>query len=187
MRTRETSIKKKETAPKKSKKPIDPAKDLLKRFRAAKRAAKFYNGMMKEFEVVDTHMTDYGKLLGLWGGKRDAYPWTPPSKGYTLPKTLKEFEAEYDAAFKEFDKVIAEGQAMNVLTTKPKEKKAKAAAAPSSVTVVITESHTGLRENCKECLKRHIPTDGQRAQSELYNACGNLEGDEECENEGDGE
>jgi len=41
------------------------------------------------------------------------------------------------------------------------------------------EEHTGQHENCKECMRRHIPTDAERAQSELFNATGNLDGDEE--------
>lgn len=50
------------------------------------------------------------------------------------------------------------------------------------ITVVLKdncEEHTGQHENCKECMRRHIPTDAERAQSELFNATGNLDGDEE--------
>jgi hypothetical protein len=58
---------------------------------------------------------------------------------------------------------------------------------PAQVTVVIndspTEAHTGQHENCKECMRRHIPTDAQREQSELFNACGNLDGDDGDGNE----
>jgi hypothetical protein len=55
------------------------------------------------------------------------------------------------------------------------------------VTVMLKddcEEHTGQHENCKECMRRHIPTDEQRKQSELFNACGNLDGDDEAETEG---
>jgi hypothetical protein len=41
------------------------------------------------------------------------------------------------------------------------------------------EQHTGQHQNCKECMKRHIPTDARREQSALFNATGNLDGDDE--------
>lgn len=104
-------------------KAVDPEKELKKRFRAAKRAANFYVGMINEM----TAMRGYAGLLELWTRDPehgdDQYPWMPPCKGYCLPKTEKEFEAEYGKAFAEFDKILAEGKAMGVLTDAPREKK----------------------------------------------------------------
>jgi hypothetical protein len=119
-------------APKKAK-TTDPAKDLMKRFRAAKRLAKFYVGMMQEWEAVTRHgKRDYANLLKLWGGEQNGYPWTPPTKDYQLPKTEKEFQTEYDKATAEFHKVLAEGEAAGVLTTAPREKKSKAEMHPAA-------------------------------------------------------
>jgi hypothetical protein len=104
---------------------VDKTKDSMKRFRAAKKAAKFYVGMMKELEAVDGK---YAGLLSLYShSDRDGFPWTPPQPFYSLPKTEKEFQAEYDKAISEFDAVLAEGEAMGILTTAPREK-TKAAA-----------------------------------------------------------
>jgi len=50
------------------------------------------------------------------------YPWTPPVKGYRLPKTQEKFQQEYDAAITAFDAVLEEGKAAGVLTTEPREK-----------------------------------------------------------------
>ena len=61
---------------------VDPQKDLTKRYRAVKRVAKFYCGMMKE--LTDGVDDNYDRLLNLyadngWGDRR--YPWTVPSVG----------------------------------------------------------------------------------------------------------
>lgn len=102
----------------------DPKKDLMKRFRQAKRAATFFTGMHQE--LTDGVDGEYEKLLWLYAedeGRGDhRYPWTMPSKGYELPKTEKEFETQWEKAIAEFDKVLAEGKAMGVLTTEPRKK-----------------------------------------------------------------
>lgn len=99
------------------KKPVDPAKELMKRYRAAKRVAKFYCGMMTELmEGVDGK---YDRFRALYPEGGDAFPWTPPRTDYGVPKSEKEFQAEYDAAIAEFDAVLEEGKAAGVLTTAP--------------------------------------------------------------------
>lgn len=108
-------------------KPVDPQKELLKRFRIAKRAAKYYVGMMGELLAVNNK---YAELLELWSGK-DGYPWTPPTPDNRLPKTEKEFQAEYDKATSDFNIVLAEGEATGVLTTEPKEKEPVTVANPN--------------------------------------------------------
>ena len=120
--------------PTKTSKPVDPAKELIKRFRMVKRTAKFYNGMMKELRGVDWRgatSQKYDKLREQYPPDSpygdSQYPWTPP-KGYTLPKTLKEFETEYTTAFAELDEVMAEGKEKGILTDAPpapKKKKVK--------------------------------------------------------------
>ena len=96
-------------------KPISP----IKRIRTAMRVAKFYAGMTKELQ--DGVDGDYARLLQLWGDPEDqggpwhGYPWVPPSPSYRLPKTEKEFNAEYDAAFVEFDAMIARKQGANMI------------------------------------------------------------------------
>jgi hypothetical protein len=90
-----------------SKPTVTPAakpKSPLQRLRAAMRAAKFYAGMMDELFAVQDMGNDYTRLLTLHGGR---YPWTPPTKTYSLPPTEEEFQAEWDAAMKEFDEVMA--------------------------------------------------------------------------------
>jgi len=110
-------------------KTVDPTNDLMKRFRAAKRVAKFYNGMMQE--LTDGVGGKYDKLRELyadnhgWGDRR--YPWAPPCENYELPETEKEFEAQWEKSFAEFDKVLAEGKAAGELTDAPREKKTSAA------------------------------------------------------------
>jgi hypothetical protein len=102
-------------------KPVDPAKELMNRLRAAKRAAKFYVGAMKE--LTDGVDGDYAGLLNLWGDTQpNQLPWTPPAKDYKLPKKEKEFQIEYDKAIAEFDAVLEEGKAQVVLTTEPKKR-----------------------------------------------------------------
>jgi hypothetical protein len=80
---------------------------------AIKRAVRFYTGMMEEsFAVQDQRMTDdeaYAHLLTLHGGE-GRYPWKTPTKGYTLPPTKAEFDAEYDAAMKDFEALLADGE-----------------------------------------------------------------------------
>ncbi len=91
----------------------------MKKYRAAKRAAKFYVGMMKELnEGVDRN---YGELLKLWGGDQRS-PWTPPTKDYFLPSTLKVFEAQYDAATETFNTLLQEGINRGWMTTEPRKK-----------------------------------------------------------------
>lgn len=114
--------------PKKSAKPVDPKKELVKRYRLAKRAAKFFNGMMKEYHVMDRHgsAARFEQLRDLYDnndghGGENIYPWTPPTQGYCLPKTYKEFQTQYDAAIAEFDAVMKEGMAAGVLTLGTRE------------------------------------------------------------------
>ncbi len=97
---------------------IDPRKALLKRFRDAKCLAKFYCGMMDELSAVGR---DYAHLLNLWSGE-DGYPWTPPTPTCRLPKTEKEFQAEYDKATTDFNRAFDEyppGQAVTVTKLNP--------------------------------------------------------------------
>jgi hypothetical protein len=84
--------------------PAAKPKSPLQRLRAAMRAAKFYAGMMDELVAVQDMGNDYTRLLTLHDGR---YPWTPPTKTYSLPPTEEEFQAEWDAAMKEFDEVMA--------------------------------------------------------------------------------
>jgi hypothetical protein len=124
-------------------KTVDPEKDLMKRFRAAKRVSKFYLGMEKElmhglgsYIVGDEgNRIDYAELLKVYTGEVGGqFPWTPPHKDYRLPKTEAEFEAEHEAAFAEFSKVLKEGKALGILTDAPREK---------SKTHVADDSWTG--------------------------------------------
>jgi hypothetical protein len=125
----------------------DPKKDLLKRFRAAKKVAKFYVGMMKELEAVTRFAAfEYDKLLELYNPATITdkdYPWTPPSKNYTLPKTEAEFHAEYDAATDRFNDILEEGKTLGVLTDAPREKKEKQTAPNETVTVVVNDGTVG--------------------------------------------
>jgi hypothetical protein len=81
---------------------------------------------MGELGAVDGK---YAKLRELYpddskhGSRR--FPWAPPQPTYCLPKTEKEFQAEHDKAFAEFNAVLAEGKASGVLTTAPRVKKPK--------------------------------------------------------------
>lgn len=118
-------------------KPVDPQKELMKRFRLAKRAAKFFAGMQGEFDAMDGLYDDkYGNLLELYPSNGDdhRFPWTPPTKGYDLPKTREEFQAECDKAWGEFDAVMAEGKAAGVLTDAPRIK--------PEVTVLVKDCKT---------------------------------------------
>jgi hypothetical protein len=103
--------------------------DYMKKFRAAKRAAKFFGGMYMEF--ANGVNRDYKRFLELYrpDGDDRKYPWTPPQKGYSLPKTEKEFLAQNDAASEEFNKLLDEGIAKGVLTTAPRETQHPAAKA----------------------------------------------------------
>jgi hypothetical protein len=47
--------------------------------------------------------------LTLHGGE-GRYPWKTPTKGYTLPPTEKEFQAQYDAAMSDFEALLADGE-----------------------------------------------------------------------------
>ncbi len=104
-------------------------KEYMKKFRAAKRAAKFFGGMYMEF--ANGVNRDYKRFLELYrpDGDDRKYPWTPPQKGYSLPKTEKEFLAQNDAASEEFNKLLDEGIAKGVLTTAPRETQHPAAKA----------------------------------------------------------
>jgi hypothetical protein len=114
-------------------KAADPAKELNKRFRLAKRVAKFYGGMMKELTDGVNHK--YEELRELYPHNSsysdNMYPWTPPQPGYRLPPTIKKFEEEYDAAFAEFNKVVEEIKAFNekAAPAEPLSEPAKALAA----------------------------------------------------------
>jgi hypothetical protein len=87
---------------------------------AIKRAVRFYTGMMEEFFALQEmkHLEEkdlYTHLLTLHGGD-GRYPWTTPTKGYTLPPTKAEFDAEYDAAMRDFDALMADGKAEVTVT-----------------------------------------------------------------------
>jgi hypothetical protein len=78
-------------------------------------------GIMGELNAVDGK---YAKLRELYPDSTDnhRFPWTPPLPGYCLPKTVTEFEREYEKATGNFHTVLAEGEAMGALTTAPREK-----------------------------------------------------------------
>jgi hypothetical protein len=97
-------------------------KGYMKKFRAAKRAAKFFSGMYLEFaNGVDGR---YDRFLELYppNGDDRKYPWTPPQKGYNLPQTEKRFLAQSDAASEEFNKLLDEGIGKGWMTTEPRKK-----------------------------------------------------------------
>jgi hypothetical protein len=80
----------------------NPSQPATKSLSETERAAKFHSGMLEEMGAV-------GKIDGCYyAGLRELYPhnadnhrfpWTLPMKGCVLPKTQKEFEAEYTKAF----------------------------------------------------------------------------------------
>jgi hypothetical protein len=127
---------------------FDPQKDLLKRFRAAKKVAKFYVEMMKE--LTDGVDRKYAELRELYPDGKDLWPWHPPTKEYCLPKSEEEFQAECDKATGDFHALLDEGKAAGVLTEAPRKKKmsepaksvaaAVDAAVPSNIAPQIIEA-----------------------------------------------
>jgi hypothetical protein len=100
---------------------VTPAPVKPKSATAIKRAVRFYVGMTEELfslkEDMWTKEDPYTRLLTLHGGD-GRYPWKTPTKGYMLPPTEAEFDAEYDAAMKDFDALMA--QPTPTVTPEPK-------------------------------------------------------------------
>lgn len=91
-------------------KPVDPKKELKKRYRSVTRASKFYGGMFEELEAVDGK---YTSLLELYPNGKDAFPWTPPTRPYNLPATEEEFREEWQKATEDLDALLIELKAVN--------------------------------------------------------------------------
>jgi hypothetical protein len=128
-------MKEEKTAPTKVK-TVDPEKDLMKRFRAAKRAAKFFNEMA--LELKDGWDGRYAAFFAAYTEPdgEHSFPWTPPEKEYRLPKTEEEFHTVNEAAFAEFQKVLEEGKALGILTLPEKK------TAPTEAVVVTVKDGT---------------------------------------------
>lgn len=101
-------------------------REYAKKFQAAKRAAKFYVGMMGE--LMDGVDGNYTKLRELYPEGGDSFPWAPPRPGYGVPKTIKEFQSEYDNATDAFNTLLQEGIDKGWMTTEPRKKKENSAA-----------------------------------------------------------
>jgi hypothetical protein len=84
-------------------------REYMKRYKAAKRGAKFFTGLFDEYsEGVNS---DYAALRKLYPDNTDdhRFPWTLPVKGYCLPATKKEFMAQWEKAIGDFGATLQEG------------------------------------------------------------------------------
>lgn len=112
----------------KAAKPVDEKKEYMKRWRAVKKAAKHYLNMFDELKALDeiNHRDGFFNL-------KEMYP-------EVTEKTRKEFEANWETALDEMNKVLDEGVAKGWMTTEPSKPTSPVAASEETLKEADAES-----------------------------------------------